>query len=97
MQEQEMSVKAHLFICCKNKQSKACCSEKNAQELFKKLKEWTKTSGTQQQIKVSQSSCLGHCEQGITACIYPQNQWFTGLSLDSEGELKKLLSAASQR
>lgn len=96
MQKQEKKVTAHLFICCRSKQGKPCCAEKDAQELVQNLKTWTKKNETQQHIKISQSSCLGHCENGITACLYPQNRWFTGLSLDSEEDLKSLLSAVGQ-
>lgn len=96
MDTQAKSVKAHLFICCRSKQDKECCGSKNAVELVSKLKSWSKNSGNKEQIKVSQSSCLGHCENGITACLYPQNKWFTGISLQDEELLKEQLLKACQ-
>jgi (2Fe-2S) ferredoxin len=91
----DKNIKAHLFICCRNRQNKACCAEKNAEELVKNLKLWTKSNKINDSIKVSQSSCLGLCEDGITACLYPQNQWFTRLELKDEEKLKEILTCAS--
>ena len=32
--------------------------------------------------------CLGHCEQGITAVLYPEGRWFTHLTTESQTELE---------
>ena len=55
------------------------------------LKAWVKSEGLKNQIKVSKSSCLGHCETGVTAVIYPQNQWFHRLKEKDLQEIKQLL------
>ena len=91
LQEVNKNVKRHLFICCRQKTDKACCHDKQAPTLVKNLKIWLKEEGLYESIKVSQSSCLGHCQEGITACLYPENRWFTQLSLDQEDTIKRIL------
>jgi (2Fe-2S) ferredoxin len=59
--------------------------------MVEQIKAELKAKGLQRQLKVSQSSCLGHCEQGITACLYPANHWMVGLGPDQVPELIELL------
>ncbi len=94
MQELNFKPQAHLFICTRErKEGKDCCSAQGAEEMVDELKSWVKKEGLKKQIKVSRSSCLGYCESGITACIYPQNQWFHQLTPSDIPQLKtKLLN-----
>ena len=92
MQRTDTKTQAHFFICCRQKdEGKACCAEKGAQQLLQDLKTWVKEEKLKPHIRVSSSSCLGHCEKGITAVLYPQNQWFTDISLQDIEEIKKQL------
>jgi (2Fe-2S) ferredoxin len=93
MEATTTKLNAHLFICCREREgNKACCSKKGAESLFEELKSWVKSEGLKAKIKVSKSSCLGHCEEGITACLYPQNQWFTHIKKDNLEDLQKMLT-----
>ena len=92
MESIEKNHKTHLFICCRSRENKACCSSKGSEQWVSDLKAWAKSEGLKSKIKVSKSSCLGHCETGITAVIYPQNQWFHHLSEKDLPEIKELLS-----
>ncbi len=60
--------------------------------MVKDLKSWVKEEGLKSKVKVSKSSCLGHCESGITACIYPQNEWFHELEPKNLQALKNMLA-----
>ena len=91
MKKIDKNVKAHLMICGKQKPGKPCCFDKGSVELFKELKSYVKNQGWKEFIKVSQTSCLGHCESGITACFYPENLWFHQISKDNLNELKEYL------
>lgn len=64
--------------------------------MVKDLKAWAKNEGLKEQIKVSQSSCLGLCEKGITACLYPQNQWFERLEHSDLDQIKELLRESAE-
>lgn len=82
---------AHFIICCRSKENKKCCSLKSADELVDQLKSWVKKENLKNKIKISKSSCLGFCESGITACLYPQNQWFHNVKLEDMENLKDML------
>ena len=87
----DYKAKAHLLVCCRKREDKPCCSKKNAEELVSQLKEWVRSENLKKKIKVSKSSCLGFCESGITACLYPQNQWLHNISLRDLEKIKTML------
>ena len=93
MEKIDFHPKAHLFICCRHRDEKGCCSAKGGEELVKDLKNWVKNEKLFFDIKVSKSSCLGYCETGVTACLYPQNQWFHKLKAQDLPELKEMLKS----
>lgn len=88
--------KGHLFICCRQRKGKASCGAKNSLDMVDKIKTQIKKEGLKNQLKVSQSSCLGFCERGITACLYPQNQWFFDLNEESWPSLLELLKKSAK-
>lgn len=96
MEKIDNQVKAHLFICCRHREEKGCCSVKGAEEMVKELKAWIKNENLKAHIKVSKSSCLGYCETGITGCIYPQNQWLHHLTPSDIPQLQKMLAEAAR-
>jgi len=64
--------------------------------MVEKIKAQLKKEGLKNQLKVSQSSCLGFCERGITACLYPQNQWFFDLKEKNWTALLELLKKSAE-
>jgi len=38
-------------------------------------------------VRISQSGCLGVCEHGPNVMIYPQNKWFTKVSIDDVDQI----------
>ncbi len=82
---------SQLFICCKEKEGKPCCASKGSVAMVDELKAWLKEKNLNKQLRVSQSSCLGHCENGITACLYPQNTWFKEVTPGDIESFKELL------
>lgn len=83
--------KAHLSICCRERDGKPACAQKNAKKLLKELKMWVKENRLKEQIKVTESSCLGFCESGIAASLQPGNLWLKNVKLEDANELKKML------
>ena len=102
------SLKAHLFICTNFRENGECCAKKGSQKLRDDLKALIKsknkiknaTDGHETKAKVpahalvriNNSGCLGHCEEGITAVLYPQGKWLTHLSENSLQDLEKLIT-----
>lgn len=91
MEPNQYQTQGHLFICCRKRDQKPCCANHGAENLVSHLKDWVKKKGLKNKIKVSQSSCLGFCETGITACLYPQNKWLHHIRLKDQKSLEKLL------
>lgn len=80
--------KAHLFICTNSPDRPGKCGNADSESLRKMVKEECKARYGKE-VRVSSSGCLGKCEQGIAAVIYPQNKWLLELKPD---ESPKILS-----
>ncbi len=94
MEKLNDKLQGHLFICTNKKETGECCFPKGGEKIQKELKEWIKNNpDLKGKLKVSKSGCLSHCEKGITAVLYPAQQWLTKVSPDDTEELKKLLLA----
>ena len=92
MNELKTRPQRHLQICCRVREDgKPACGERGAAQLVANLKERVKAAGLKSQVKVTQSSCLGYCEQGITAALYPENRWFIEVSAQDEEKLWQTL------
>lgn len=88
---------AHLFICQKCTIAKAPeddCQEKALNlclEVKKKTKALYPKDSNGPQVRVSKSGCLGQCEEGIAAVLYPSGKWFLNLTGDESEELVKAI------
>jgi (2Fe-2S) ferredoxin len=80
------SVEVHAFVCTRVKEGGESCGPKGSAELRERLKKWVKTEGLKGRVKITASLCLGHCEKGITVCIYPQGKWYFKVDKDSDFE-----------
>lgn len=79
-----------VLICTRSKDKGESCGPKGAAELRDQLKQWAKDQKLNPDIKVTASLCLGHCENGITACLQPSNQWFVKINAQQDLELLKV-------
>lgn len=76
---------AHVFICssCRypldQKRPELLNPKEEAGEIRKKLKEEAKEIFRDKKVRISSSSCLGHCKEGLACVIYPQGEWLTNL------------------
>lgn len=74
-------MKAHLFICTNKPDKDGKCGSKGSEELRAELKQRCKEAfGKNLDLRVNSSGCLGQCERGITAVLYPQGKWFFELN-----------------
>lgn len=72
-------IKRHIFLCCE--QTKANCCSKEAgleswnylKERLQELKLATKAGGN---IARSKANCLGVCQKGPIAVVYPDGVWY---------------------
>jgi (2Fe-2S) ferredoxin len=49
------------------------------------------------EVRVNASGCLGHCERGISAVLYPQGEWFFDLTDSSTDLLFAAVKAAVEK
>ena len=79
--------KAHLFICTNAPDKEGKCGHKKSENLRKNLKARAQQD-LGKEVRVNMSGCLGFCEKGIAAVIYPQQKWFFNLSDNKQDEEK---------
>lgn len=84
MDEFTKDLKAHLFVCTASEG----CGDVGGNDIVKELKTWIKDEKLKDQLKVTRSGCLGHCEQAVAGVCYPQKKWLTGLA-SADGEALK--------
>ncbi|MBX9767538.1 MAG: (2Fe-2S) ferredoxin domain-containing protein [Bdellovibrionales bacterium] len=93
MIEKKLSYDVHLFICTNTREGKECCSAKGAEALRAEVKDLCKKNGWKG-VRVNASGCLGHCERGIAAVLYPAGEWLVELGPE---DADKLVGAVESR
>ncbi|MCM2322278.1 MAG: (2Fe-2S) ferredoxin domain-containing protein [Oligoflexia bacterium] len=84
---------AHLFICTHRRPDGACCGGRGGEQLRQAVKQTVRSRPEwRERVRVNASGCLGRCEEGIAAVLYPKGQWFLRLTPESAPELLKALS-----
>ena len=84
--EKNSKIANHLFICNHRRSEDASCGGSGGEELKQKVKKaCSKFKGADSSIRVNSSGCLGRCEEGIAAVLYPAGEWFTHIKNDDEG------------
>lgn len=83
MQMDESPYQCHLFVCTKTRGGlrKSCGDGDNA-ELKAILKDEVRKRGWKSRVRVSETSCLGLCDEGPNVMIHPQKIWYSEVSLN---------------
>lgn len=87
----------HVFICCNQRAlGEPCCNDFGADRLLAYLKKRVKALGLAGpgQIRVSQSGCLGRCNEGPVMVIYPEAVWYTFID---EADIDDIVAAHLQQ
>lgn len=63
-----------VFVCTNEKEKGKCCGARGG-EIRSDLKKMCKEQFGRR-VRVSASGCMGECENGVVAAIYPHNEWF---------------------
>lgn len=71
--------KTHLFICTNAPNKEGKCGSKGAEDLRRDVKEICKDKFGKD-VRVNASGCLGYCERGIAAVVYPAGEWLFDLN-----------------
>lgn len=83
----------HLFVCTNVRDKGESCGAKGGAQLRDSLKRACKEANPfpGKKLRVNAAGCLGVCERGIAAVLYPEGQWYLDLnSNDTEKVLGSL-------
>ena len=73
--------RSHVFICTNQRSDgKASCGASGSIQLRDDLKKLCKQKSYAKDVRINAAGCLGLCEKGIVAVIYPQQQWFENMT-----------------
>lgn len=71
----------HILICTNDRQgTRKSCADGQSVEIRSLIKQGVTDRGWKPGVRVSQSGCLGVCDQGPNVMIYPQCEWFSGMT-----------------
>lgn len=89
-----MIYKKHVFICENNRgsSSRKSCGLVGA-SIREKLKGEIVEKGLNKEIRINKSGCLGKCDKGPCAVVYPEQKWYFNTELDQcEKIINELIS-----
>ena len=90
----------HLYVCLNLRDDgRACCAGRDSEAILEKLKGYVKTNGLKGKVRVSRSGCMDLCERGANVMVYPDNRWYSAVTLEDadriiEEQLAPLAHAA---
>ena len=72
----DLGYKRHVFVCV-NEREGSCCKNVKGNEIFMSLKEFVINNGYAKDIWVTNTGCLGFCNDvGCAIVVYPDQTWF---------------------
>ena len=80
----------HLFFCTNQRpDGAACCGKRGAQALRDYAKARIKELGLAEAggVRVNTAGCLGRCDEGPVAVVYPEAVWYTYVDRDDVDEI----------
>jgi predicted metal-binding protein len=90
-------LKAHLFICTNSPNKEGKCGNKNSEDLRAQVKDLCKKQPWSKEVRINASGCLGQCERGISAVLYPEGRWFLDLKATDAEILFKAVKETAEK
>ena len=84
--------KKHIFICENTREEKdqrKSCGKANSAEIRQVLKSRLKELNLSVEIRANAAGCLGQCNHGPIAVVYPEGVWYKHLNVDDVDEIIK--------
>ena len=91
MRIEQLKTKKQLFICINKRDNGGCCSSKGSEQIIIDLKSRLKQMDKWYLFKVTKSGCLGGCDEGINAVLYPVGQRIEKITINDSEELLSLI------
>ena len=83
----------HFFVCTNRRADddpRGCCSAKGSEAVIDALKAAAHKAGLKGRVRVNKAGCLDACAHGISAVMYPQNVWYSRITLADVDEIVAL-------
>lgn len=80
----------HIFICTNDRGSdhpRGDCVRCGGLDIRMRFVHLINKNGLKGKVRANKSGCLDVCEIGPAVVIYPQNIWYTGISIDNVDEI----------
>ena len=68
----------HVFVCLGGK----TCPTQGAEEVWRALKAGVSEHGLKDRIRINKAGCMSQCGHGPMLCVYPQDTWYAGVTLE---------------
>jgi (2Fe-2S) ferredoxin len=83
----------HVFVCTNKRDGRPACEDHGAKDALAFAKEAVKTlpAADRSGVRLSQSGCLGRCDHGPVAVVYPARKW---IGYGSKEELARFVVEA---
>jgi (2Fe-2S) ferredoxin len=94
MNQQAAPYCCHVFVCLNDRHGeRKSCADGAAAAIRDYLKAEVERRGWKPRVRVSQSGCLGLCQQGPNVILYPQGVWFSGVT---QADADQILTAVEK-
>jgi len=99
---QKTPFRCHIFVCVNDRQgARKSCADGRGAEIRQILKDrFQQMELPANSVRVSQSLCMGLCNEGPNLMIYPQGLWYSAVKLEDIdtiiSEVESLLSQPAQ-
>jgi (2Fe-2S) ferredoxin len=80
----------HIFVCNNDRppeDKRGCCKARGGVEVVDALKGGLFKRGLKGQLKATRTGCLGGCETGVTVVVYPDNVWYSKVTVGDVDEI----------
>ncbi len=78
----------HVFVCTNDRHGeRKSCADGDSNSIRMVLKQEIYNRGWKGRVRVSQSGCLGLCENGPNVLLYPQQFWYSSVISKDLGEI----------
>ncbi|MGE0269513.1 MAG: ferredoxin [Candidatus Omnitrophota bacterium] len=88
MKQQKTPYEKQIFVCTNNKAGvEPSCGDHKGEEVFRELRRIAKEKGLHPRIRVAQAKCLGQCSLGVNVMVYPDNDWYSSVTMEDVAEI----------
>lgn len=95
MDKKPVPYRRTIFVCTNKREGgrSACANEgRDGEALCESLKHAVKQAGLKKEVRVARSGCLDLCEAGPNILVYPEGDWYSGVSLGDVPALVKKIA-----